>query len=294
MKLLSHEIRIPKVETITIRCITDVHMGNEGFHSKLFDKFLRVQEEDKNSYWICTGDMIDADRPSMRDRQALVHAESERRDAWRQRDKERWAWIRGEVYPRLHRIRHRCLGVLDGDHFMLFENGMTSTEILCRNLKIPYLGERIAYVGLKFIGGTRSTLVYTILARHGKGNSSTSGGDVSSLERQNQGWIADLYLGGHTHKENIHPVQMLMPDKNFVNIKQKLTWYVRGGSFLRGFLAGKKLYPEMAEYNPLATGWCEITLRIGHTTATRIVDGVKKRQTTSLQILESSARIVAS
>lgn len=53
---------------LKIRHITDIHIGAEGFHSDLFNSFTKIQEHDKDSFWICTGDIIDSDRPSTRDR----------------------------------------------------------------------------------------------------------------------------------------------------------------------------------------------------------------------------------
>lgn len=247
---------------ITLRPFGDVHKGSEGHHGRLWMKFLQTQERDKHSYCIGVGDLVDADRPSMRQRKLLSLVD--RPEAWTHEDRKDFAFLDKHVVPDYMRIRERCLGLLDGDHFVVFSNGMTSTQYICRKTGIPYLGERMAYVGLSFRTESQVTQVcrYTILARHGRGAGNTAGGDVTGLQRQNAQWLADLYLGGHTHRENAHPVPLLGPNTLFDDLKEKTVWYVRCGSFLRGFMANKQLYPEQEEYGPLCTGWVEIRLTI--------------------------------
>ena len=176
MILKKHEIPVNYGPTdIVIRHITDVHMDSDGFYGSLFENFVRKQAADKHSYWICTGDLLDSDRPSMRDRKRQMF--SDRPEAFNHEDMKSLAWIDKAILPKLERIKDRCLGILDGDHFIIFSNGMTSTQYICNRLKIPYLGERIAYVGVHFTvpGNSAQRCLYTILARHGKGSGVTSG-----------------------------------------------------------------------------------------------------------------------
>ena len=264
MELRNFDIPISGRTDFTIRHITDIHLGSEGHHKELFNRFLKLQENDKNAWWICTGDMIDADRPSMRDRKRLMY--SDRPDALTQADEESQDWLDIHIVPKLKRIKDRCLGILDGDHYRLYSNGDTSGKYLCRKIGLPYLGERMAYVRIRFLCKNRGDFTtYTILARHGRGASSSPGGDVAALQKQNQQFIADLYLGGHTHKEHCVPVPLVYPNKEFTDLKQKVLWFVRGGSFLHGFVIGKQLYPEQEEYTPLCTGWAEIQLLLHRT-----------------------------
>lgn len=281
MNLIKHIIPIGFGRNdFTIRHITDVHDGHVGFHRALFEKFMRIQERDKHSWWIATGDLIDADRPSTRDRKSVMYAD--RRDALSHEDEKTMDWLDSRVIPKYRRIKDRCLGILDGDHYVLFSSGMTSGQYIARKAGVPYLGERMAFVGMCFTLGPRHVL-YTILARHGKGGGSSHGADLSQLERQGQGFIADLHLGGHTHKSNLHHVTMLYPNRTFDGVRQKIIWYVRGGSFLRGFLPGHQTYAEAAEYGPLSCGWAEI-----HVTVSRS----KSSTNNAPMVTETSARLV--
>lgn len=268
---------------ITIRHFTDVHDGHEGFHSRLFDKFIRIQERDPNSYCIGTGDLIDADRPSLRDRKAIMYAEAERKDALSHEDVKDQDWLDKYVIPKYKRLAPRCLGLLDGDHYKIFRNGTTSTQYICQRAKIPYLGERMAFVGLVFAAKTNSMCRYVILARHGTGGGGSNGADLARLERQNYGFLADLYLGGHTHRQNCTPQILLYPNKTFDRVNSKVVWHVRGGSFLRGFMPNMQTYAERSEYGPLVTGWVEV-----HIALSRVVSN-----NNVLRVTNSSAELVA-
>lgn len=260
MILRKQDIVVPYRRTITtLYHATDIHMESAGFWKNLWDRFVNKVKNDKNGYWICTGDLEDTDRPSMRDRKRLIYAD--RQETLQQEDKERMCWIDSKILPKIEPIKDKCLGMLDGDHFKIFRNGMTSTQYICQTLKIPYLGERLAYVGLVFMPPNRAqSYLYKILARHGKGGTGTDGNNLNKLITQNTGFDADLFLGGHTHKSVPYSRTILTPNKNFDKIKGRIVWYVRGGSFLRGYTSNRTTYVEQAEYNPTCCGWAEIEI----------------------------------
>jgi hypothetical protein len=204
----------------------------------------------------------------MRDRKRLLYAEGDRKDAFTQEDERNMSWIDKLVLPKLDGMGKRCLGMLDGDHFLIFSNGQTSTEYICQKIGAKYLGERMAYVVITFTGSGRQMIKYRILARHGTGGGSSCGADVSTLERQSSGWEADLHLGGHTHKQNVHNKTWLSPSNSCAELKQRVEWFIRGGSFLRGFTNKTELYAEKNEYGPLCNGWAEVELTVGRLSGT--------------------------
>ena len=264
---------------------TDLHIGADGFHRTVWFRFCDSVKAHPNCKVILTGDIIDAERPSMRDRKSIMYGEAGRKDAWSQEDERNFAWIDRDVIPKFAGIADKIAGMIDGDHFILFSNGMTSTQYICNRLKIPsaYLGERMAYLGLSFDRKNGDTTLYNILLRHGKGYGGTAGADVNALVRNNKGFLADLYLGGHTHKENCHCEILLYPNKDYEKLRQRIVWYVRGGSFLRGYPEdGRQTYVEQAEYSPLTTGWAEIDL---------VVNRVRENNL-NIRVTEASARLV--
>lgn len=241
--------------TFTIRHISDTHHGAEGFNSKLFWDFVKVQKNDKNSRWIHTGDLIDADRPSSRLMKLQMYAD--RRDAMSQEDKRNIVWLNRKIAPMYDDIKGSCLGIIDGDHYLVFNNGMTSGQWLARRLRVPYLGERSGWVNIIFKSkGSNDNMKYAIHARHGKGGMASHGADVNALVKQEANFLADLHLGGHTHKENCHPERIeYISQQGF--IKDKIIWYSRGGSFLKN-----PEYARKAEYTPLPCGYSQIKLQM--------------------------------
>jgi hypothetical protein len=188
----------------------------------------------------------------------------DRAEALTQEDKEHQEYLDRHVIPLYQPIASKCLGLIAGDHFRIYKTGMNSTEYIARALKVPYLGERMGYVSIIFRKGEKS-MRYDLLARHGKAASSTPGGDMNALMRQNARWEADLLLGGHTHQENAHPEPICGVNQHRDNLYQKIRWYIRGGSFLRGFVVGrnKEHYAEKEEYSPLCIGWGRVDLFFG-------------------------------
>ena len=267
-----------------IRQISDTHQDADGFRADLFKKFVDIQSKDKNSVWIHTGDWPDSDRPSTRQMKKIMYAD--RTEAFEQEDKRNIAWLERSIIPAYQKIASSCLGVLDGDHFMVFSNGTTSGQYMAKRLKVPYLGERSAFVVLAFQSKDNTGMQYIIHARHGKGGGGSQGGDVNGLVKQEVGHIADLHLGGHTHKANCHAARV-----KYVNlhcaIKDKIVWYMRGGSFLDGFPTNaSKSYAYKKEYSPLPCGWGEVELNIGRT-----YHGDNKSRPYSIQM--SKASIIA-
>jgi hypothetical protein len=145
-----------------------------------------------------------------------------------------------------------------------------------KRLGIPnaYLGERMGWIrftmkrchsryspGKTKSGSTAHTWAggacnFDVFVRHGKGGVGTFGTDVNALVKQSVGFDADLYVGGHTHRQWFVKVPHLYCGR--FDVKQRFVGYARAGSLLRGFLYGEPTYAEISEYNPLSIGWPEV------------------------------------
>jgi len=249
---------------LRIRPLGDIHLGHIGHDSKLFNKAVQEHANDPAGWCIITGDIIDDDRPSSR--QKRVHMYSDRVDAQPFDDEQHQLWLDHKVIPVLKPLANRCLGALDGDHFRLYSDGTTSTMYICRKLKIPYLGERMAWVRMLFstkAKGEGQRCMYLIHASHGAGSASTYGGDINALIRQVSGFEADLCIAGHTHKCMPAQIPILYPDQRGEKIREKMRTYVRTGGFLRGYLEKRTTYVEKAGYSPLALRYPVIELTLG-------------------------------
>jgi hypothetical protein len=263
-RVVARSVKISQGNSVfRIRQISDTHQEADGFNEQLFKRFVDIQRRDKDSVWIHTGDVTDSDRPSTRQMKKIMF--SDRKEAYSIEDKKNLDFLDRHIIPQYKNIAESCLGILDGDHYEVYSNGLTSGKYIAHKLRVPYLGERSSYVAINFHATDTlyGDLSYIIHARHGRSGGGTTGGSVNALVKGDVGYLADLHLGGHNHQEHCHPVRLEYVSQQGI-IKHKIIWYVRGGSFLDGFPAnGRKTYAYRKEYNPLPTGWGEVELTIG-------------------------------
>lgn len=236
---------------------------SNGFCPRKWAKLIAKVKKEPNTYVIFPGDLIDADRPSMRARKANMYAESDRESAREEQDNDNRFHLEKTICKDLEPIKDKILGMVDGDHFVLYQNGMTSTQHICHTLGIPqaYLGRRMGWVSLRIKPKNTSKRVrFDIFVRHGKGGTSGIGADVNALIKQSQGFLAELYIGGHTHKKWFYSMPFLYPD-NSGKIKNKIIGWARAGSLLKGFIPDEITYGEECEYSPLDIGWPEVYVK---------------------------------
>jgi len=231
-------------------------MGN-GFCLKTWNEVIKRLKTDKFCYAIFPGDIRDTGRPSARERREYMFHEYERKPALTEEDENDQYVLDSTIIKDLKPVAHKIIGMLDGDHFVRYADGSTSTQYLCEKLGIPgaYLGERL--------GGARMTFrmkhaacSLNILARHGVGGTGRIGSDINRLISQNEQFRADLYIGGHTHKKWFYPMNITYFGK--YELKNKVIGYARAGSMLRSSVKGQVLYNEIAEMSPLKMGYPEI------------------------------------
>ena len=146
-------------------------------------------------------------------------------------------------------MKGRLIGLIEGNHYVTFSNGTTSTQMLCDLLQCEYLGVmsivRLSFRDIKGAPGN-STVPYDIVAHHGLGASRLLGGSVNRVMQFNE-WIdADLFLMGHDHQKIVGERERLKLSYSQRSGKLKLAYRkvvsARTGSFLRGYLPDKPSY----------------------------------------------------
>lgn len=251
-------------------------IGN-GFVRKLWLQLIQRLKTEKNTYVVFVGDMIDAHRPSLRDRLAREYAEADRKSAAVEADDDHRGGLESGIIADLRPVAHKILGAVDGDHFVLYQNNRTSTQHILDTLKIPeaYLGRRMGWVTLLLSKkGNSNAIAFKIFVRHGKGSTTTIGADMNQLVRQSVGFVADLYVAGHTHKKHVHSQPFLDCDRNGRIMERQIAW-ARAGSLLKGFIEGQTTYAEEAEYAPLHVGYPDVYLYMGLRNNNLIVKDIK-------------------
>jgi hypothetical protein len=164
-------------------------------------------------------------------------------------------------------MRGRLIGLLEGNHYAEFQNGMTSTQHLCGLLGCKYLGVS-AFIRLSLASVHKSRSL-DIWAHHGRGAARLIGGSLNRVQQMGEQAEADIYLMAHDHKKSAgttSKLQLAGIGKN-VDVVHRKQLYIRCGSFLRGYVDGQASYIADMCLNPTDLGvvTIEMTLQnVGH------------------------------
>jgi len=222
----------------------DVHYGNPSHASARFQEFLDECEADIKAYqdrvrFIGMGDYFEVYSGSERaivETHKLHDSTILRRDEVLQREADAF-------FELIKFMKGRTLGLLEGNHFANFSNLVTTTPYLCEKLECPYLAKE-TFIKLKWdYSNKKKSLV--IHATHGAGGASTPGGSINRVDRMAKVAQADISLMGHDHQRGAWPgVQIYMDTDD--QIKEKLIYIGRTGSFLKTRQVGKPSYADPA------------------------------------------------
>ena len=165
----------------------------------------------------------------------------------------------------------RWLGLLEGHHYHVHQDGTTTDQRMANFLKAPFLGT-CAYINLVFTSPSKRGVNPRIViwAHHGRAGGKLLSAPINQLEQVVKGFEAEIYLIGHHHKAIAGKIARMYPVFNktvgYLNTKEMIIACT--GSFLKGFVEGIQrdgrpsgLYPEAAMMNPLALGVIKIWLR---------------------------------
>lgn len=240
---------------MNLYCIGDLHIGSEAFQEKAFDHICEIAAKDKNAYFILSGDVTDDDRPTTRVMRRSMF--NDRPDALRQEDIQHLAWMDNYVVPKLKKLLRpgRCLGILDGDHYRKYSNGMTSVQYICSANKWPYLGEGQAILRLHFRARAGSVCTVKLHAHHGKGGGVTEASDINELQKLSYQYEGmHLFIRGHSHKPKFLPfTRYVDTSEQPPQLRTREGFLVNAGSFRQGVIMNSVDYAESAMYPPTST-----------------------------------------
>ena len=238
---------------LNLYVIPDAHFGSPAFLEDEYERLASIIEKDPLAYVIFQGDILDSNRPSTRAIKKVAY--HDRKEEYEQEDKRNEFWIENTILPKLKRLiktTDRCLGMMDGDHFMTMANGLSSTQFICSKLKVPYLGDGQAILKLHFCyskfsaGGRANTIIHV---QHGLGGSGRAGAGVNKLEDTANIWDGiDVFVRGHSHKGFIYPISKYYVPHKLTEIRQRDIWLVNTPSFRTGFVVGQTDYAEKRNY----------------------------------------------
>ena len=222
----------------------------------------------KNDAWyIGMGDFIDMESPSNRKKLRESGFYDSVVDAIDAKAEE----LEEEIQKILKPTVGRWLGLLEGHHYHIHQDGTTSDQRFASFLKAPFLGT-CAYINLTFKPNNKSHGRPKVLiwAHHGRSGGKLLSSPLNQLEHVVRGFDADIYLIGHHHKAVAGKLARMYAQFNTTvgYLKNKEMIIACTGSFLKGFVEGVKrdgrpggLYPEAAMMNPLALGVVKLRIR---------------------------------
>jgi hypothetical protein len=169
-------------------------------------------------------------------------------------------------------IRHKCLGLLIGNHEKKYELATEHESMhhwLCQELNVPYLGYcclfdvifcRTTHKGQPELRQDRpparatTSQRFRVFAHHGAGYATTPGGKLNRLVQFMQSFDADLYFCGHVHDHVARKEPALGVDEEAKKIVQRERLGVVAGSYLKTYMQGSISYGEMKGYRPTSLG----------------------------------------
>jgi hypothetical protein len=260
-------------DKIRVYLLSDIHIGNIGFHQSLFKRHVQQIAADPQGYAMLLGDVLDAvfvtDKryaPCAADKDS---AQSMRNDLINMQAEKAVALLAP--------LKGKILACLIGNHeeAVVRSCSVDPLRIVAHDLDAPYAAAYAAYVRLAI--PTKGTskghkLNVDFYLHHGAGGGALSGAKINRVERR-AGWFAtaDVVASGHNHKRSLTTNVSLSVPQASMHVQEKAQICMNTGGYLKGYaqdVAGS-LYTERADLPPTELGGMvvEITLHRGHQTA---------------------------
>lgn len=234
-------------DTIRIKPIADVHLGNRWCDLKAFRRYMA--DVDDNTYFIGVGDMMD-----------MVIVKDAKRykkssDGSPQHEDSVINYQTDLLFEILKPVKDKILALGIGNHeeTIVKHCSVNPVKTLCKMLDVPYGG--ITYflkVLLSENGGRVRTITFRV--HHGWGGGSrTEGADITKFTRDTGKYDADVFLYGHTHKLQHYSVPIIGTDGKKLVARDR--FIVICGTWLKTLSnSSDATYSEMAGYPPIHVG----------------------------------------
>ena len=233
------------VDDITIKPISDIHLGDKLCNLKALKKVLQEIKDEPNTYTILNGDMCNV---------ALKNSKS---DVYSDDMSPMEQMI--ELSSLLEPIKDKILVIGSGNHDMRIakETNIDIIRVVARELGIEErYAEGMWYLFLQFGKCRRGRPIqYEITGYHGNVGGRKPGSKINRLEEMSAISIADLYLMSHSHKPIITKGITYMPDEQHQTMIKKELYYLMTNSFVE--YGG---YAETMGLPPSNTGMTEALL----------------------------------
>lgn len=246
-------------ETVYLLPMGDVHYGSPQCDLDRFMAWSKWASSKKNAYLLGMGDYMDlgstSERAIITDRKLHDSTQAQLESMYKKQT-EKFAkmlsWARG-----------RTIGLVEGNHYAVFRDGTTTTQMLCNLLDCQYLGVS-SFISMEFSQRSGHTYMHAIdiWAHHGKSSGRLPGGTINSVARMMDIAEADIFLSGHDHQKGVVNVSKLRLNRGAgkVRVAHRKVLLGRTGSFLKGYEEGIASYVVDAALRPSDLGTMKIEL----------------------------------
>lgn len=241
----------------------DLHVGADGFNldrlSAVIDQTLKA-----DCYYIGMGDYIDFMSSSNRERQINAGLFESARTII----DDAATRLVDDVIAVLKPTKGRWLGLLEGNHHWVFDDGVSSDQYIARALDAPFLGT-CGMVRVRFAEGSHRASC-NIWAHHGSGGGATPAAILNKLHKALEAFEADVYLMGHLHRlVSEKPSRLYCCMGKSMKVLEKTKILAGTGSFMAGYQQGSRFagrpkgsYVERRILPPTALGAPVIHIRL--------------------------------
>ncbi|MDD5543857.1 MAG: hypothetical protein PHX83_11845 [Acidobacteriia bacterium] len=182
--------------------------------------------------------------------------------------------LTGRVAEIFDPIKHKCLGLLYGNHEKKYQNWENQASLhadLCEKLGVPNMGYSAIFdiefhvcesepkivkpsvvVGYNF--GDQKNIKRRVYDHHGAGFATTPAGKLKRLIDFMYFFEADLYFVGHVHDQSGKRIAVLGGNENCDDLSHHERLGMISGSYLKTYKRGVTTYGEMKGYAPTILG----------------------------------------
>ncbi len=243
--------------------VGDIHAGSPMHDRSRWESWLSWAESKKDALFLGMGDYFDL--ASSSERKVLSSHSGLHESTTSTLDSLYMSNVLDMVKD-LKFMKGRLIGLIEGNHYGLFQSGMTTTQKMCEMLGTKYLGVA-SFIRLLVAtkGGRKSSL--DIFAHHGKGFGRLVGSGLNNVQQMAEIAQADIYLMGDNHQKSLaysDKMYLTHNSKSDLKVRNRKQLYARTGSFLTGYKDNMASYVTDKLLNPTNLGTIKIEITPKH------------------------------
>jgi hypothetical protein len=257
-------------DKLRIRFFGDVHYSAAGCDRDLFHSVLdRWAADNDNAVYISMGDLSDFASYSERE----VMTSGKIHDSSEILLDEMVGTHMKSIVQRCEFMRGKFVGAIEGNHTWRFCSGQFEGLSFDKAFAAQMGGSWLGGLGFATIGrlvdNSHKNASVTVVAHHGKAGGQTLGNSLNQVDKMTNKYEGDIFAMGHNHQLSgnhgfvrlgpIAPRDATEPCEG-MGLRQRSTYLVRTGSFLKAYEDDISAYPVDAMYPAAQLGAIEVSV----------------------------------